>query len=166
MKTTFFLLISIKTFGQFHHFSVKDSKVIWQQNFPTQKTFNELISATKEAGIVANIEISDNKIIGDLKPIEADYRGAGHSRSNTPIYIVNSRFTAFIIIEFSNDHYYTVLIKKINFTAKSSNGLMKQDEQEQIEVQALKNKSDAFKNIFLGSASEILDFSFTKMFTF
>jgi len=165
MKTIFFILISVKTFGQFHHFSVKDSKVIWQQNFPTQKTFNELISATKQAGIVTNIEFSDNKIIGNLKPIEADYRGAGHSRSNTPIYILNSRFTAFVIIEFSNDHY-TVLIKKINFIAKSSNGLMKQDEQEQIEVQALKNKSDEFKNIFLGSASEVLDFSFTKMFTF
>ena len=138
--------VSATTHGQetVNNFQLDNTEIIWQKVFETKLTFEELKEKVKDSGLLDKIEIGDNKISGDLKPIDADFKGAGFTEMGTPIYISRSHFTGFTIVEFK-DGKYRVTLKKIVLTQKYSDPLTKQGEMTKLEFFGLKNGKNEMK---------------------
>ncbi|HLV50705.1 MAG TPA: hypothetical protein VKY44_01960 [Flavobacterium sp.] len=148
-----------------NNFSSENNKIIWQKVFETNLDFNQLTDKIKESGILEKIEIGENKILGQSKPIEADFKGAGYSEMSTPMYIARSFFDGFVMIEFK-DGKYRVTFKNIMLTQKYNDGLSKEGEKTTIETFGLKSGKNEFKGAFTKSPSKILNYTFTKSFDF
>lgn len=155
----FFNYVNAQT--QLNNFSIDNDQLVWVKIFDTPKTYDQLTESIKDAGVINNIDIEDNKISGDLKPFEADYKGAGFSRGLTPIYILSTNVTSFVIIEYKEGRY-RVTLKKIILTQSSDNPLAKQGETDPLDDFAIKNGK--YRNNFINQASKIYDYSFNKIF--
>lgn len=170
-KTIFFtwlifaFVFNLKAQNTFNNFSPEDNKLIWQKVFETKLDFNQLTDKIKESGILEKIEIGENKILGQSKPIEADFKGAGYSEMTTPMYIARSFFDGFVLIEFK-DGKYRVTFKSIMLTQKYNDGLSKEGKKTSIETFGMKNGKNELKEAFTKSSSIILDYTFTKAFDF
>lgn len=170
MKKIFIIvltLVSATSHGQetVNNFQIANSEIIWQKVFETTLTFEQLKEKIKDSGLLEKIEIGDNKISGDLKQLDADFKGAGFTEMGTPIYISRSHFTGFVILEFK-DGKYRATLKKIVLTQKYSDPLTKQGEMTNLEFFGLKNGKNEMTNSFKKSPSLILDYTFTKKFDF
>ena len=82
-----FLLIPTISFSQetINNFIISDG-LVWQKVFETNLSYDELTNKIKELGILNNIEIADNKMIGQTKLIDADIQGAGFKRMFTSLH--------------------------------------------------------------------------------
>ena len=61
-----------------------------------------------------NVEIRDNKITGDLKPFDFDYKGAGYTALNAPGgYMALSLPTGFVNVEFKEGRFRVTITKII-----------------------------------------------------
>jgi len=162
-----FLTVSpYATWGQdvVNNFEIEDKEIIWRKVFETKLTFDQLTEKIKDSGLFDKIEIGDNKITGETKQINADFKGAGFSEMGTPMYVARNHYTAFTIIEFKNGKY-RVTLKKIVLTQKYNDGLSKQGEQKNLDTFALKTAGDEMKGAFKKSPSIILDHTFTDKFS-
>ena len=123
------VLVFTTSFGQeiINIFQVENSEIIWQKEFVTELTFEALTEKEKDSGILDKIEIGENKISGELKAIDVDFKGAGFTEMGTPMYLSRSYFTGFTILEFK-DGKYRLKLKKIILTQKYSAPLSKQGE--------------------------------------
>lgn len=148
-----------------NNFSTDNGKIIWQKILETELNFDQLTDKIKESGILENIEISENKILGQTKSIEADYIGAGYGVMTTPIYVARSFFDGFALIEFK-DGKYRVTLKNIMLTQKYDDGLSKEGEKSTIESFGVKKGKNEIKSAFIKSPTIILDYTFTKAFIF
>ena len=172
MKKTFVLVSIIFAFivtlnGQetVTNFSPENNKIIWQKVFETEMDFNQLTEKIKESGILENIEIGENKILGQTKQIDADFKGAGYGEMSTPMYVSRSFFDGFAIIEFK-DGKYRVTLKNIMLTQQYDDGLSEEGEKTTIETFGIKKGKNEMKRAFTKSPSIILDYTFTNTFTF
>ncbi|HEY3389751.1 MAG TPA: hypothetical protein VGK38_09285, partial [Prolixibacteraceae bacterium] len=111
----FLLLIasSIKAQDTINNFQVTDGELFWQKVYPTTLTFEQLLLKIKDSGLLEKTEVMNNKITGDLRPMEADYKGAGFSRILIEGYIWMSNFYGFAIIDFQQGKYRVTLKKMI-----------------------------------------------------
>ena len=134
-------------------------EITWQKVFETQLTFEKLIEEIKDSGLIDGVEIGDNKMSGELRAIDADFRSAGYTEMGTPMYISRSHFTGFVIFEFK-DGKYRVTIKKIVLTQKYTDPLTKQGQMTSLEFFALKNGKNEMTNAFRKSPSLILNHTF------
>jgi len=155
------------SFGQeyINNFQVYNSEIIWQKVFDIGFTFEELIEKVKDSGLLDKIEIGNNKISGEFKEIDADFKGAGFTEMGTPMYLSRSHFTGFTILEFK-DGKYRLTLKKIVLTQKYSDPLSKQGEKTNLELYGLKGGKDEMTNAFIKSPSLILNHTFLKKFDF
>lgn len=160
-------LVFTTSFGQeiINNFQVENSEIIWQKVFETELTFEALTEKVKDSGILDKIEIGENKISGELKAIDADFKGAGFTEMGTPMYLSRSHFTGFTILEFK-DGKYRLTLKKIILTQKYSDPLSKQGEKTNIEIFGLKGGNGEMTNAFKKSPSLIMNHTFLKKFDF
>lgn len=172
MKTTFILLslicfssFSIRAQESIHNFYPENNKIIWQKVFETELDFNQLTNQIKESGILEKIETGENKLMGQTKPIDADFKGAGYREMSTPMYIARSFFDGFALIEFK-DGKYRVTLKNIMLTQEYDDGLSEEGEKSTIESFGIKRGKNEMKVAFKKSPSIILDYTFTNSFTF
>ncbi len=162
-----FILIIFDTSAQdtSNNFVAENNFVFWQKVFETDLTEIELITLVKESGFLENYQIEENKIYGNLKPIDADFKGAGFSEMVCPMYIARSFFDGFVIIEFKENRY-RVTLKNIMLTQKYDDGLSKEGERTTLETFALKNGQNVMKSAFVKNPSFILNFTFSNIFNF
>lgn len=151
--------ISANSQDQIRNFQIEGREIIWQKVSESNLTNEELIEKIKDSGIIENISIGDNKISGDLKSIEADFRGAGYSEIGTPMIVYRSFINGFVIAEFKEGKY-RITVKRIILTRKYDQG-----DKTSLEYYGL-NRRNEFTNVFRKSASEILDYTFSEKFEF
>ena len=159
-----FCLVSLFAQDTIYNFRTEQDELIWQKVYETQSSFDELLSYVQNNGVLESISVTNNKITGDLKPFEVDYKGAGYSRGFTPIYLLSNLFTGYVVIEFKESRY-RVTISKIMLEQLYSNGLSQMGEKETLNTFAIKKGKNTMKDIFKGSASKIVDYNFNKLFT-
>lgn len=159
------LIINLNAQETVNNFLPENNKIFWQKVYETGMDFNHLVGRVKESGILVKYEIEDNKILGQTKQIEADYKGAGYGEMSTPMYVARSFFNGFAVIEFKNGKY-RVIIKNIMLTQKYDDGLSKEGEKSTIESFGIKKGKNEMKAAFMKSPSKILDYTFTKAFVF
>ena len=92
MKKNFIIIalcISLSASGQdtVNNFHIENIKVIWKRTYAGQYKINAIYSAMKRSGDFINIDTLDGQIIATLKPLVADYKGAGYKMINTAIII-------------------------------------------------------------------------------
>jgi hypothetical protein len=138
---------------------------VWQNIFETRLTFEALTERIKESGLFNQLDIGDNKITGEIKQLDADFKGAGFSEISTPIYIARNHLKGFVLIEFK-DRRYRVILKKIILTQKYSDGLSQQGESTPLESFALKKGTNEIRSSFQKSPSAILNHTFLNKFQF
>jgi hypothetical protein len=159
------VIFSIKAQETVNNFLLVDNETIWQKVYDTTLNFNQLTDNIKNSGLFENFEIGENKVMGNIKPIGADFKGAGYGEMVTPIYIARSFFDGFVIIDFK-DGKYRVTLKKIVLTQKYNDTLTEQGEKSSIEPWSLKKGKNEFKDAFIKTPSKILDYTFSKRFDF
>jgi hypothetical protein len=147
-----------------NNFTIVDSKVEWQNIYNTSMDSNNLYKSLVLSGIFKEITKTDGILFGEMKPMDADYLGAGYSSMLSPIYISGSLITAFAIIELKEGKY-RVTLKNIQFFQKQSDALTEKGAQHSLEDFALKSNQQEFKRLFGKSASEILNYTFTQKFS-
>jgi len=146
------------------NFSIDDGKIIWQKVFETDLSFEQLSSIIKESGIIQNAEISESKVIGNATSINPDFKGLGYGNMSTPIFISRNFVNCFSLIEFREGRY-RVTLKNIVLVQKFDDPLSTEGEKTPIEEYAI-NRRGEIQNSFTKRPSEILDYTFTKIFTF
>ena len=172
MKKNFILLsvicvfsFSIKAQEAINNFSPDNNKIIWQKVFETEFNFYQLTDKTKKSGVLEKLEIGKNQILGQTKPIDADFKGAGYSEMSTPMYIARSFFDGSARIEFK-DGKYRVTLKNIMLTQQYDDGLSEEGQKSTIEFFGIKRGKNEMKGAFKKSPSVILDYTFTNSFRF
>ena len=161
----FAFIISLNAQESINNFFPENNKIIWQKVFETEMEFNQLVAEIKESGILQNIEIGENKILGQTKPIDADFKGAGYGEMSTPMYVARNFFDGFAIIEFK-DGKYRVTLKNIMLTQQYDDTLSEEGEKTTIETYGIKKGKNSIKKAFTKSSSIILDYTFSNTFTF
>lgn len=118
------LLLTFYSFAQesVNNFTVKDNEIIWQKGYDTPLSFQALTDVIKSSGLVNNIQVAENKVSGELKPIDADFKAAGYSEMLTPMYVSRSHIAGFMIIDYKEGKY-RVTLSKIEITQKYNDGL-------------------------------------------
>ena len=172
MKNLFFFIVFVCSFvitmnaqESVNTFLPENNQIIWQKIFETEMDFNEQARKIKESGILVKPEIEENKILGQTKPIDADYKGAGYGEMSTPIYVAQSFFDGFAVIDFKEGKY-RVTLKNIMLTQKYDDGLSKEGEKTSLEAYSIKRGKNEMKGAFAKSPGVILDYTFTQVFTF
>ena len=161
------LFVGVSTKGQVttNSFEIDNNDITWQKVFDTSLSFQNLVDIIKATGLLNNIEIQENKIIGDLKPLDADYKGAGYSEMLSPMYVSRSYIGGFLLLEYKEGKY-RVKIRKMILTQKYSDGLTQLGEKTSLETYGLKKGKNEMTNSFKKSASEILNYTFNRKFNF
>ena len=147
------------------NFQAEGNEIIWQRVFERALSFEQLYSLVNESGLFEKIEKGENKLTGELKPIDADFKGAGFTEMGIPMYIPRSFYNAFVIIDLK-DEKYRVTIKRIVLTQKYDDPLTKQGEKTSLENYGLKRGKSEFSIAFMKSPSQILDYTFAQKFDF
>lgn len=161
----FLTALSIVAQESINNFIPENNKIVWQKVFETNLDKAQLLDIIKVSGLFENCDIKDDKILGQMFPIEADFKGAGYGEMSTPIYIARNFFDGYVIIEFKEARY-RVTVKNIMLTQQYDDGLSKEGEKTTIETYAIKSGKNEIKNAFSKSPSIILDYTFTNIFNF
>ena len=159
-----FCLTSLFAQDTINNFRTEQDEVIWQKIFDTQLSFDDLLSHIQDQGVLESITSINDKITGDLKPFEVDYKGAGYSRGFTPIYLLSNLFTGYVVIEFKEPRY-RVTIRKVLMEKLYSDGLSRMGTKESLNSYVIKKGKNTMKDSFKGDASKILGYNFNKLFT-
>lgn len=147
-----------------NNFLIEENEILWQKVYQTTMTFDQLLEKVKDSGLFEKMEFNDKKISGDLKSLDADFKGAGFSEMSTAIYISRSHFTGFSIIDFQEGKY-RVTFKKIVLSQKYDDVLTEQGEKTNIEFYGLK-KGSQMRDSFKKNPSLILDYTLSSKFDF
>lgn len=165
MSIIFAFIFTLKAQETINNFSPENNKIIWEKVFETEMDFNQLTDKIKESGTLEKIEIGENRVLGQTKPIDADFKGAGYGEMSTPIYVARNFFDGFAVIEFK-DGKYRVTLKKIMLTQQYEDALSTKGEKSTIESFGIKKGKNEMKGAFMKSPSIILDYTFTNTFNF
>lgn len=147
-----------------NNFLIENSKLIWQKVFENQMSFESLVTKIKAAGVLENIEVSDSRIIGDLRRLPIDFRSAGYKSSNVSMIILASDLLGYVVIDIKESKY-RVTIRNIKYIQKQNDPLGKQDKRTDMEVMAIKNGSFK-KSFFSFHQAELIDYSFCNALSF
>ena len=151
-----------ETINNFHS---ENQQIIWESVFETQLQFVQLSRIIKESGLFDNLEVTENKLTGMMKDMDADFKGAGLTELSTPIYIARSYVRGFAIVEYK-DGKYRAQLKKIILIQKYNDALSQHGQTTNLESFALKKGTNEIKNAFKKSPSLILDHTFQTRFQF
>ncbi len=142
-----------------NNFKNENGTLIWQKIIERDSSKN-IIDLFVSLGIFEKFIIKEDQIMGDLKPFDADFKGAGFSEIATPMYVARSWIKGFLTIEIK-ENKYRVRIKDIILIQKYDDSLSKQGEETSLSTFAIKGVSD-FKSAFLKTPSVVLNYTFEK----
>lgn len=168
-KKIFTITLFLTFFGVFsqnlelNNFKIENNNLIWQKIYETHYTKTELIDHFKKSGKILDIEITENDLTGRLKNLDLDYKGFGKSEMSTAIYISRNFLSSFVLIEFK-DGKYRVTLKDLKLAQKYSDALSNEGEISELKDYAVKSNNSDYKNGFKKEPSEILNFTFNKVF--
>lgn len=165
----FLTVASLGSFAQSQEavngFLAVDREVVWQKVYETPLSFKEISDEVVNSALYANYVIEENRITGDMRPIDADYKGAGYAYAETPVYISTSSIYGFVTIEYKEGRY-RVTLRKIFFAQKFDYMLAEKGERISIETYCSKNSNGELRPAFTKAPSKILDYTFSKRFDF
>ena len=149
-----------------NNFFIEDNFVYWRKSYSSNKPFREIFIKAKMSGDFISVDSIDNKIFGELKPFEADYKGAGYSLMGTSIYILNSHISGHVIMEV-RDSSISIEMKKIVFEQSTTINkpgdflYTEKGEKTYLETYSIVKGKDKFRSTF-AKDSKILNYSFDK----
>jgi hypothetical protein len=144
-----------------NNFRIVGSTIEWHRSLPVDTSINQYVLRLKGSGNFQNIEVNENTILAEIKAFSPDFKGAGYKRMYTPIYILSSFYSGFLVIRY-NRSQAEITIKKIVATEKTDWELGKMGEKTELEEYGLKKNN--FTSVFRKDGSKILDYSFGKLF--
>jgi len=145
-----------------NNFYIDGQLIIWQKTFQTSLSFEQLVEQIKDKGILQQIDISPNKIRGELRPVYVDTKRKGIRNAGVTYYVLYNYFTGFVLINYQ-DNRYKVTIKWIALSDKSSD-TTKRIIPVYLEDFAFKNLRPEFDSQFHTSASEHINDAFIQRF--
>ncbi len=145
-----------------NNFYIDGQLIIWQKTFQTSLSFEQLVEQVKDKGILQQIDISPNKIRGELRPVYVDTKRKGIRNAGVTYYVLYNYFTGFVLINYQ-DNRYKVTIKWIALSDKSSD-TTKRIIPVYLEDFAFKNLRPEFDSQFHTSASEHINDAFIQRF--
>lgn len=94
----------------------KDGSVIWQHEFTTHESMDDLFSSVIENRAVTEYEIFGNHLSGIMPQISARYELAGFKKIKTPNFILAYDCTANVLIQYKPGKYRVTLhrIRMVN----------------------------------------------------
>jgi hypothetical protein len=122
-----------------------------------------ILDLLKTDGKISEIEFKEDLILGKISRISPDFKGFGIGEMSTPMYIARSWVEGKFAIEFKEGRY-RVILRDLLLAQKYSDPLTQMGEVSTLDSFAV-SKMD-FKKGFLKSPSQILDFTFSKEFSF
>lgn len=162
--TLLLVCIQFATFSQENNgFHINSGKLEWEKVFESNLTQTEILDLLKINGKVSKIEIKDSRILANVARVEPDYKGLGIAEMTAPIYIARSWVNGKLVIDFKEGRY-KVILRDILLTQKYTDGSSDVGEISTLDSFAISKLE--FKNAFLKSPSKILDYTFTKEFSF
>lgn len=162
----FFTAITLSVYSQdtINNFRLLNGEFYWQKVFITQLNFTDLLKEIKSRGILTDPQISDSSIMGDLRPIEADFKGAGYTSLSIPQYIKSNNISGFAKIEYRVGRY-RVTVNKIVLTEKSTNWLSEKDVKTTLEYWGLKGNGKIIAPMFKKHPAITYNHTFEKLFS-
>lgn len=167
-QTAFLIFFVFKLSGQesVNNFFFETNEVYWQKVYETTLSSDKMSSLISESGLFEKVDVSENgKFSGNINLIGADYRGAGYSEMNTPIYVARSFFSGFVVIEIKEGRY-RVTLKRILLSQKYDTPISEMGEMKSLETYAIKKGKSEFTPGFMKIPSKILDYTFSNLFLF
>lgn len=159
-----FLLFPFIASGQeINGFQINSGKLEWVKVFESNLTQTQILDLLKVNGKISEIENNDFRILGNVSSIEPDFKGLGIGEMSAPIYIARNWVQGKLIIDFKEGRY-KVILRDILLTQKYTDPLSQMGEVSTLDSFAVSKME--FKNGFLKSPSKILDYTFTKEFSF
>lgn len=167
MKSLFTILISVTFFfslsaQEANNFKIEHGSLIWQQVYETTLPANDIIKYLKSAGVVRNIELSENIATGTID-MPINYKSAGYSEMNIPMYIPRNNIVCTATIEFKEGRY-RVTLKNLNLKATMEDPMTKIGEISPLETFALKKKNSVFREAFFKTPNTIYNYTFSQVF--
>ena len=168
MKNILFLvafsIISFSSFSQeINGFQINSGKLEWVKVCESTLNQTQILDLLEVNGQISEVENSDFRILGNFSSIEPDYKGLGIGEMSAPIYIARNWVRGKFIIDFKEGRY-KVILRDILLTQKYTDPISEMGEVSTLDSFAISKME--FKNGFLKSPSKILDYTFTKEFSF
>lgn len=154
-----------------NNFKIDNNEIVWQKVYDTSMsidtilTFDQLVTNVKNSLLFEKIEISDNKILGELNQFNALFKEAGYNEMNCPMYIARNHIKCSVILDYKEGKY-RVTVKKISLIQAYSDPISEIGQISSLNDFALRKGNTEIKPMFKKAASTILDYTFTKMFRF
>lgn len=146
------------------YFILENSIVIWQKVYDTEKSLQSLSDYYKESGLFESIEVSSDKIIGEIKPQSMDVTKAGYTIMGTPVFVTNYDIKGTVVIELKEGKY-RVTFKNIIMVLNNTNSMFgEKGSEEKFEEIYLDSKGN-FKKPFLKKPKEIYNANFVEIFS-
>ncbi len=159
----FLLLITTAVISQNNHnFIIDNTSIIWTNEYKTTKSINEIFTSLKISGAHENLELIDQQIIGNIKPINIDFKHFGKSEFTTSMYVARRNYTGFFTIKLEGEKY-VITLKKISGAQAYNDGLFELNQKQSLESLVLNNKN-TLKKVFIRKDAELFDYSFNQLF--
>ncbi len=116
----------------------------------------------KTEAILDKPDVEDPLITGQLIPFNGDYKGAGYSSMKASLFILSAYVNGGATIRYA-DGQCVVTVKRIVLTDMMDAGILAQ-RGVKTELREIMLKKDGSMRSSLNNISDILDYSFNKMF--
>lgn len=146
------------------NFKIANGEIQWQKIYNTTLDITAIARQLQTNGTLRDVQIIDDAtIIAVIDHLDADYKGAGHTRGTTPIYLISDRLSASVTINIKPGRFRAT-VRNIQLTTALETAASPLGESEPLETYALKKKNTQFKDGFLNIPATILDHTFHSLF--
>jgi len=145
------------------HFKSEENELYWQKNYYSRMTFEQLREKVKDSAIFDKIDISGNKISGELRPRDFDLHVI--RMLSIPLYMKTYKYIGFVSIDFYKGKY-TVNCSKIVLVNNNTSIPADLRENVNLEKYALENGTNHFKEPFKKNVGKALEYTLLDMFAF
>lgn len=160
------LIFSDTAFSQDNIFNFKideSGQVIWQKIYETEMDFTGLVSEIKTSGNIQEAEVQGNRLFGDLRRLEFDFRGLGLKRASAPMSLLGNDLLGFVNIDYKEGRY-RVIVRNMKYISKLDTPFSKQDQIFDFD-EAVTKKGEFRKNFNANHQAEIIDYTLSKTFS-
>jgi len=152
---------------EYYNFSNVDNVLTWKKVFTSDYTAEELKTKMEQSNRFKDINLQDNVITASLNPSQMDYRGAGYDYMSTPMYISQHLVGSDVTVQVKENRF-RVIMNAIYYQMNSDINMgYVSIPKGSIDSLNSFTKNGSIKKIFFNNHSaEILDYNFTKIFSF
>lgn len=146
-----------------NNFKIEETTLVWQKEYETPLTFQQLTAKVKDSGDIENLDIGENKLSGDLIPVSFDCIGAGFKKTTAPRYMLADNFSGFVSIDYQEGKY-RVTVKRIEVYIMKNNSLSCKGDFIPAEKGALKRSKTEFRKSFHSAPGIIWNHTLSAIF--